>query len=81
MYGQEHKAERTHAMLTLGRLREAHPDLFTLTAIVGACGGNGLQIHIDNQGGHSEDGPNAAGDSQEGGAKAESPYALGGRTI
>ena len=38
MYGQEHKEERTHAMSTMERLREAHPDLFTLTTIVGAWG-------------------------------------------
>lgn len=35
LYGQEHKEKRTQAMLTLERLREAHPDLVTLPAIVG----------------------------------------------
>ena len=36
LFGQEHREERTQAMLVLERLHESHPDLFALSIIVGA---------------------------------------------
>ena len=38
IYGKEHRAERIHDIHTVGRLREAHADLFTIPVLVSTRG-------------------------------------------
>lgn len=59
-FGIEHREVRTHGMRALERLRDAHPDPFTLRTIVGAWGRNVIQIYCRSKGRYPQDGTYSA---------------------